>query len=225
MNFILIDKETTYYAIVIATNGAELKTVVSSGAFKMDVTTKISGSVLDGLHEDIDYINSSVSFATTWSEFHDPETGMEKCMLTASEENPVAEVSMSTLLKMKVKASGSIIHGNLTLTPGLRYVSPLECENPDGFRATSSSNGVIVDDSPPVGRSIFDGNSQGADVRFQASVSTLNAHWIPTYDSESGLTEYLAAVGSWPNEDDLYQFFSVGLATEAKIENLTLQSG
>ena len=224
-NFVPTDKDTTYYAIIIATNGAGLRTIVSSDAFKIDVTPPVSGSVIDGLDEDMEYINSSVSLATTWSEFHDPETGIKKCMLTVSEESPVAEVSMPTVLKINVNASGSIIHGNLTLIPGLRYVSTVECENPDGFRAVSSSTGVIVDDSPPVGRSIFDGNPQGTDVRYQASASTLNAHWLGADDPESGLKEYLVAVGSWSNEDDEHEFFSVGLATEAKIDNLTLQSG
>lgn len=224
-NFVPVDMETPFYAIVIASNKAGLQTVVSSDAYKIDVTPPVMGSVYDGIDKDWEYINASVSLATTWFEFDDPETGIEKCTLTVSEESVVAQVSMVTILKTIVNASGSIIHSNLTLPPGLRYVSTIECENPDGFKSSSSSNGVIVDDSPPSARSIFDGKIQGADTQYQSSENTLYAHWLTAHDPESGLKEYLVAVGSGSNEDDVHGFFSVGLTTEAKIENLTLQSG
>ena len=222
--FVPVDKET-YYAIIMATNTAGLKTIVSSDVFKIDVTPPVMGVVRDGLDNDLEYINSSVALATTWFEFDDPETGIEKCTLTVSEESIVAQVSMPTIVKMNVNASGSVIHSNITLTPGLRYLSTVECENPDGFKTTASSNGVTVDDSPPIVYLVIDGDSQGADVRYQASTDTLYAHWLDAADPESGVREYLVAVGSASNVDNVHEFSSVGMATEAKIANLTLESG
>ena len=224
-NFQLIDSEVSYYGIVFATNAAGLISTVSSSPFTIDLTPPLKGSVSDGVNKDHDYINSSVSLATSWSGFLDKESGVEKCILTVNEENPSSNVSMAQLLKVQVNGNGTITHTNLTLIPGFRYFSTIECSNPDGFKVRSSSDGIIVDDSPPICRAIFDGISQGQDIGYQSATDVLKAHWVTADDPESGVQEYLVAVGSGSNENDIKEFFSVGLATEVKVENLTLQSG
>ena len=226
-DFLPIDGETSYYAIVIATNRAGLTTVVSSEAFNIDVTPPVAGTVRDGIERDWEYINSSVSLATTWFGFEDPETGIEKCTLVVMEESLVTEFSVkaTAILTLVVNASGSIIHNNLTLTSGLRYISKIECSNPGGLKTEKSSDGVIVDDSPPIVSTIKDGTYLNSDIQYQSSTDTLNANWVPALEPESGIKEYLVAVGSGSDQDDIREFFSVGLATDVKITNLTLVSG
>ena len=218
------DADTPFFGVVIATNKAGLKTTVSSNAIKVDVTPPLPGTVIDGLEEDLDYINSTVSMVTTWSEFTDPETAIEKCTLTINEEDPLMHNAMTTVYVKKVNASGSITH-SFILIPGLKYVSTIECVNSDGFKSSASSDGVVVDETPPIAGSISHGPKQAANILYQSSTNTLEAHWSPGRDPESGISEYWVAVGTGPNNDDVYGFFTVGLATYVKVGNLSMNSG
>ena len=217
-------QDDSFHGIVVVTNRAGLKTIVSSNAVTVDFTPPVTGTVLDGIDIDLDYINSSVTLATTWSAFTDPETEIKKCTLTVSEENPFKNESITMQVRMDVNTTGSIIHDFLLIS-GLQYVSTVTCENFDGFKSSKSSNGVIVDDSPPIAGTILDKNAQPFENQYQASTSELHVRWTDGHDLESGIMEYLIAVGSGSNEDDMREFFSVGLAREINVKNLTLSSG
>jgi hypothetical protein len=217
-------KDNSFHGIVIVTNKAGLKTIVSSNPINIDFTPPVTGTVLDGIDVDLDYINSSVTLATTWSAFIDPESGIKKCTLAVSEENPIGNESITMKVKMDVNMTGSIIH-HFNVVSGLQYVSTIKCENFDGFKSSKSSNGVIVDDSPPIPGTILDKNAQPLENQYQSSANELHVRWTDGYDLESGIMEYLIAVGSGSNEDDIREFFSVGLARETKVKNLTMSSG
>ena len=217
-------RDIPFYGIVIATNEAGLKTIVSSDAFKIDFTPPVTGIILDGTDVDLDYVNSTVSLATTWSAFADPESGIKKCILNVIEENVSSNYSKTIKLKTDINATGSIIH-DILLIPGLRYVSTITCENLDGFKSSKSSSGVMVDDSPPKAGKILDKNGLPFDQQYQSSTSELHVRWTDGYDPESGVLEYLIAVGSGSNEDDVREFSSVGLTRETVVKNLTMTSG
>ena len=217
-------KDIPFYGIVIATNEAGLKTIISSDSVKIDFTPPVTGTILDGTDSDLDYMNSTVSLATTWSAFVDPESGIKKCTLTVSEENSISNDSMTTKFESDINATGSIIH-DILLIPGFRYVSTISCENFDGFKSSKSSSGVMVDDSPPIAGKLLDKNGQPFDQQYQSSTSELRVRWTDGYDPESGVMEYLIAVGSGSNEDDVREFSSVGLTKETVVKNLTMSSG
>ena len=217
-------RDNSFYGIVIVTNRAGLNTIISSDAVKIDFTPPLTGTVLDGIDIDLDYINSSVTFATTWSAFTDPESGIKKCTLTVSEENPITNESITMKVTMDVNTNGSIIH-DFILISGLRYISTITCQNSDGFKSSKSSNSVIIDDSPPIAGTILGKISPPFGDKYQSSTSELHARWTDGYDLESGIMEYLIAVGSGSNEDDIREFFSVGLSREINVKNLSLSSG
>ena len=223
-SFLPATQENSLFGIVIVTNRAGLKTIVTSDAVKIDYTPPVIGTVLDGIDIDLDYINSSIASATTWSAFKDPESGIKKCTLTISEESPINYKFITMKLKKNVNATGSIIH-DFPLISSLQYVSTVTCENRDGFKSSKSSNGFIVDDSPPIAGKILDENGQAFGNQYQSSTSELNVRWTDAYDLESGIKEYSVAVGSGSNDDDIREFFSVGLARDVNIKNLTLSSG
>ena len=223
-HFIPADLSAPFYGIVIATNNAGLKSIVSSKAIKLDFTPPVTGTVIDGPDEDLDYINASVAMVTKWSMFADPDSGLKKCTLTVGEENPVVHISMTTVFRQTVNASGSVSH-NLKLIPGLQYISTIECENSDGFKSSASSDGVVVDESPPIAGSIFVSSNHDTENPYQSSKNTLEVYWTPARDPESGIKEYLVAVGSGPYDVDVKELFTVGMATEVKIQNFTMNSG
>jgi hypothetical protein len=221
---LLETQDTPLYGIVIATNKAGLKMEVSSNSLQIDFTPPVTGTVLDGVDSDLDYISSSDTLATTWSAFTDDESGIKTCILRVNEENPIKNESISLKSKVDVNANGAVIH-NISLISGLQYVSTITCENFDGFKSSKSSNGVIVDDSPPIAGTILHKNSQPFENQYQSSTNELHLRWTDGYDPESGIREYMVAVGSGSNEGDIREFFSVGLAREIKIKNITMNSG
>jgi len=212
---------TPFFGIVIATNNAGLKTTVSSEAIKIDFTPPIAGTVIDGVDKDIDSINDMAALATTWSGFADPETGIEKCRLSVIEEGPFGAL---LILRSTVNGTGSRLH-KFILIPGVKYTSTISCRNPDGFKTSVSSDGVVCDGTPPIAGKIFHGTDQNPDIRYQSSTDTLEVYWSPGHDPESGVKEYLFAVGTGPDNDDVRGFVTVGMETDVKIVNLTMSSG
>ena len=219
-----VPEASSFYGILVVTNRAGLKTIVSSDAVKLDFTPPITGTVLDGTDIDIDYINSSAALATTWFAFTDPDSEVKTCTLDISEEDGSGNNFMAIKLSMNVNATGSIIH-NIPLISGLQYVATVTCENRDGFKSSKSSNGVIVDDSPPIAGKILDKNNKPFENKYQSSTRELHIRWSNSYDHESGIKEYSVAVGSGSSVDSTREFFPVGLAREIKITNLTMSSG
>jgi hypothetical protein len=220
-HFTPADLSTPLYGIVIATNKAGLKTTVSSDAIKIDFTPPIAGTVIDGVGKDLDYLNDSVALVTTWSGFTDPQSGIEKCRLNIVEEGPTGPF---LVLRLTVKANGSIPH-KFILIPGIKYVATVECRNPDGFKTSASSNGAVCDKTPPITGKIFHGTDRNSDIRYQSSTNAIGVHWSPGSDPQSGVKEYLVAVGTGPDRDDVRGFATVGMATDVQVVNLTMNSG
>ena len=220
-HFTPADPDTPFYGIVIATNNAGLKTIVSSDEIKIDFTPPIAGRVLDGIDKDLNYVNDSVALVTTWSGFTDPESDIEKCRLIIIEEGPTGPF---LVLRIFVNATGSIRH-KFILLPGLKYIATVECTNPHGFKTSVSSNGVLCDNTPPITRDIFHETDHNSDIRYQSSTKALSVYWSPGHDAESGVKEYLLGVGTGPDNDDVRRVFSVGMKTDIIISNLTMNSG
>jgi hypothetical protein len=220
-HFTPADLNTPFYGIVIATNKAGLKTTVSSDAIKIDFTPPIAGTVIDGVDKDLDYINDSVALVTTWSGFTDSQSGIEKCRLTIIEEGPTGPF---LVLRLTVKANGSIPH-KFILIPGIKYIATVECRNPDSFKTSASSNGAICDNTPPISGKIFHGTDRNSDIHYQSSTNALSVHWSPGSDPQSGVKEYLVAVGTGPDRDDVRGYATVGMATDVQVVNLTMNSG
>ncbi|XP_028410829.1 uncharacterized protein LOC114533499 [Dendronephthya gigantea] len=222
--FLPEDLENSFFGIIIVTNKAGLKTIASSSNIRIDFTPPVPGNVFDGIDHDLDYINSSVALATSWSAFTEAESSIKKCILTVSEEYPNKNESFTVKLEMEVNANGSVVH-HFPMISGLQYVSRITCKNHDGFESSKQSNGVTVDDTPPSVGTILDKNGQNFSHQYQASTGELHVRWTNGYDLESGIMEYLIAVGTGSSEDNIHEFFSVGLAREINVKNLTMNSG
>jgi hypothetical protein len=220
-HFIPADLNTPFYGIVTATNNAGLKRTVNSNAIIIDFTPPTAGMVIDGVDNDVDSINDSVALVTTWSGFEDQETGIEKCSLTVIEQGPTGPF---TVLRLAVNTNGSIPH-TFILIPGVRYTSTVECRNLDGFKTSVSSDGAVCDDSPPIMGQVFHGTNQNPDIRYQSLTKTLDVYWRPGQDPESGIKEYLLAVGTGPDNDDVRGFVTVDMEIDVKVMNLTMHSG
>ncbi|CAH1277633.1 Hypp9726 [Branchiostoma lanceolatum] len=62
---------------------------------------------------------------------------------------------------------------------------------------------LLVDTSPPVAGTLYDGSVHGHDLNFTSDPNTMCANWKDFHDEESGLSDYLWGVGSEPGTDDV----------------------
>ncbi|XP_078616233.1 uncharacterized protein LOC144884654 [Branchiostoma floridae x Branchiostoma japonicum] len=62
---------------------------------------------------------------------------------------------------------------------------------------------VLVDTSPPITGTLYDGGVHGHDLNFTSDPTTICANWKDFHDEESGLSHYFWGVGSEPGTDDV----------------------
>ncbi|XP_035696857.1 uncharacterized protein LOC118430254 [Branchiostoma floridae] len=62
---------------------------------------------------------------------------------------------------------------------------------------------VLVDTSPPIAGTLYDGSVHGHDLNFTSDPNTICANWKDFHDEESGLSHYFWGVGSEPGTDDV----------------------
>ena len=66
-----------YYFTVKATNGAGVETSLTSDGVTVDETPPISGTVVDGMILDLDYVSGEDDISAHWLDFVDLESGIE----------------------------------------------------------------------------------------------------------------------------------------------------
>ena len=66
-----------YYITVTATNTAGVTTSLTSDGVTVDDTRPISGTVIDGIVSDVDYLNGEGDVSASWFGFEDLESGIE----------------------------------------------------------------------------------------------------------------------------------------------------
>jgi len=218
-----------YYVTVVVENGAGLSTIMSSKKLKFDTSPPSEGTVIDGIGNDIDFMNSTSFVAIQWEGFEDEETRIASCSWSFVEQS-ASDVSSAfgndtTVFSQPVESKGSLSRGNLSLVPGARYVSKITCTNGDGFSSTSSSDGVIVDLTSPTAGLVRDGYSLLTDLEYQSSTTVVKAVWKPFQDPESGIIRYRWGLGTTPDEVDTVDFSATDQVTFGKAENVTLLHG
>lgn len=224
-NIQLDNNGLSYYGIVWATNKAGLTSIVSSTPMTISLSKPMKATVYDGLNDDLNFITLNVPLTTSWIGFSNERSDVKKCYLSVNEQSLRTPAFVVRISKLEIGSSGNITHKDLTLVPGFRYISIVECHYQNGFKVSVSSDGVVVDDSPPVAARIFDGDQLMKDINYQSNRTCLKVNWLPSFDKESGIKEYLIAIGSGSSIDNIKPFVNVGLATATTITNITLETG
>ena len=213
-----------YFITVVIVNGAGRKTVMSSTRLVFDTTSPTVGTVIDGVGHDIDFINSTNFLSVEWEGIEDEESGVASCSWALIEQSASHNRSVfgndTVVLTRAVESEGNLTQANLSLVPGARYISQITCTNGDGFSSTSSSDGVIVDVTPPNAGEVHDGSSLLTDVQYQSSTTLVQAVWSPFEDHESGIMEYRWGRGITPDNTDAMNFTTAGKMTSGKADVL-----
>jgi len=214
-NSLALSHGATYYVTVRATNSAGLSATATSDGVRVDTTDPVFGFVNDGSGADLSFQTSVTSISANWS-FTDPEGGVANYAWSIGTTIGGAEVR--ALTSVGTATTGTAVVG---LTSGTTYYITVRATNGAGLYAQASSNGVIVDGTPPSVTFVNDG--LGADLRYQTGTTALSGNWL-FIDPETGVTKYEWALGTTVGGTDVQAFTDVGLLTSGTLGSLALST-
>ena len=204
----------TYFVAVRATNGAGLQRTDCSPGILVILGKLSAGVVSDGpvtSANDIDFQIDDKAIWAYWRGFKDPVFGISKYYWCIRDLPPNLSGSESCAWPFEevhhLKTQASHFH-SLTLSHGKKYYVTVKAENTRGDTVLSSSDGVVIDRTPPVAKSIHISPSSGKETLFLTSPSAPVVTWSID-DPESGISHFFISVGSFPFQSDLVAHQSV----------------
>eukprot|EP00058_Branchiostoma_floridae_P007081 XP_002592569.1 hypothetical protein BRAFLDRAFT_118907 [Branchiostoma floridae] len=207
-----------YYVSIKAYNGAGMMTMATSWAVVVETSPPEAGNVYDGptsgTVNDIDYQDDVTTIHAHWDGFYDPHSAIVSYTWSVG----VCAGCSDILAPQNVGLLQAVSVDALQLTPGETYYVTVTACNAADLCTTVSSDGVIPDDSPPVAGRVLDG-AQGEEASYQASTSSLAAHWYGFNDPHSGLSHYEWRAGTTPGGSDI-----VGV-TQLHLTNVAVKTG
>nr|XP_006820036.1 PREDICTED: uncharacterized protein LOC102804939 [Saccoglossus kowalevskii] len=157
----------------------------------VDTTPPTAGDLFDGLIHgiDIDYQNSESYICANWQDFSDAESGIdtfEWFVGTTPYGDDVVEA------KTLPPNSFDACDYTVMLLHNTMYYSTLIAYNAGhkGLYTTVTSDGVLIDVTPPTKGWVKDGLDPDNDMSFSSEVSSISANWDEFIDPESGILEY-----------------------------------
>ena len=183
----------TYYARVIGFNilGVPSEIATSDGVLIDSTPPTFSAPVSDGvyLHLDLDYMSHVTSLSVSWK-CEDTDSGLAQAFVGFGTQPGILDVAGYQVV---LPYQTMYTLANLTLSQGYRYFATVKCINRVGLQNSLSSNGVIIDATPPFLDYINDGDSAYQDADYIGLGSHVTANWKFT-DAESHVTGYQISV-------------------------------
>lgn len=166
-------------------------------AVRVDVTQAVSGVVYDGPIENIDqsYSNSLTTVEANWNGFYDYESSIAQYTVAVYRRPlgaPMPEAVYFTIVEGNIN---QISLSQFSFTNGDQISVTVEARNGAGLTSTVTSNGYIIDLTPPQVSYIIDGRGSGPsnDLEYQTSNTTYDVSW-DVRDEESGITRIEGAI-------------------------------
>ncbi|XP_077997650.1 uncharacterized protein LOC144450798 isoform X2 [Glandiceps talaboti] len=209
-----------YFVTVKAYNGAGLSTLASSWATIVDSSPPIPGYVYDGKpsndYVDLDYQSDASSLSARWEGFHDPHTDI----ISYTYSIGTCSGCDDTMETLNVGLHTEITRSDIKLQPGVVYYWTVTCCNAADLCTTVTSDGIMVDNSPPVAGLVYDGVGD-VDIQYQSSRTIIGAHWYDFHDPHSSLSYYEWRAGTTSGGDDIVQSTKVHLTQKVFISQLS----
>ncbi|XP_053400998.1 uncharacterized protein LOC128557563 isoform X2 [Mercenaria mercenaria] len=210
-----------YFVTVEAYNAAGLYTATSSWAITVEATPPVPGKVYDGplgsdgSCVDVDYLDNRTTLQAHWKGFHDPHSAIVEYFVNIGSCKNCGDV----MVKQPVGTISDIKFTYLQLSEGLKYFVTVTACNTANLCSAVSSDGFVVDSTPPVKGIVIDGPFDD-DVQYQASRNYLGCKWEGFTDSQSDISHYVWRVGTTKGVDDILPATNVHKHEEAFIYNL-----
>ncbi|XP_038050780.1 uncharacterized protein LOC119723938 isoform X2 [Patiria miniata] len=217
---LLLQEGHSYFISVKAINTVGLITLKSYGAFTVDASPPLAGHVLDGNpanasanHRDRDFQEDRTVIRAFWEGFHDPHSAIVGYAWRAGTCSGCSDVIPEQHVGLDIYVTAE----NLNLVPGLTYYVTVTACNAADLCTSVTSDGVMVDDSPPIVGHVYDGGPGGGDISYQSSRLELRAHWWGFNDPHSGLSHYEWRAGTTPGAEDILSSTRIELSEDALI--------
>ena len=205
-----------YYPTVFATNGAGSQAAVTTGGFTVDNAPPMCETVYDGTGIDLNWIGDADSVAVSWDAIVDVGSGLA---LQSVALRPLLAANGVGFEHVGLDARAAAL-----VVPWLEhntsYVSVVRATDLLGISAACLSNGFKTDFTPPAKGGVLSEYGTRQTVDHQ-----VHFFWWDFEDTESGVREYLVAVGTIGQPERFAAFRSVGLGTEAIVGGLQLPQG
>eukprot|EP00937_MAST-01D_sp_MAST-1D-sp2_P005757 g5757.t1 len=216
-----------YRALVQATNGAgsPSKTLVASRYVTVDATPPVISYVSDlraNPADDVDLVTTTnVSLSVHWAKPTDRESGIKKCFWAIGSYEGGDDVS--PWQECERGAQSGFAPAGTRIADGFRFFGTVICYNNAGGYTRKSSDGFVVDMSPPVAGNVLDGADDRADVDFVSSLTSAAGTWYAFYDLGSGIARYEVGLGTAANLTDVRAFEDAGLVGSYTFDFLDLE--
>ena len=223
----------TYFVCIRVRNGAGLQSTDCSFGLFVILGEFSAGVVSDGpviSAKDIDFQLDDKAIWAHWSGFKDPVFGIFRYDWCIRDQPPNPSGSdfckWPFLESYHLTTSTNRLH-NLTLEHGKKYYVTVRAENNRGEHVSASSDGVVIDRTPPLGKSIQISPTTGKGSLYVNTPSAPVVTWSID-DPESGLSHFFVGVGSFQFQDNLLGFQRVdSLSRSIDLDklNFTLHQG
>ncbi|XP_035698706.1 uncharacterized protein LOC118431572 [Branchiostoma floridae] len=182
---------SSVHVTVVATNAAELRTVVYSVPAVVDLTPPVISNIQDGVEpDDVDY-QSTETFAASW-EVSDKESGVSWCEWGQGLSPGSTEIShfqsTDSFSSSSKNLTGLIYHGQTVYTT-------VRCHNQAGLESQAVTDGATLVTSPPDSTAAalrVASPSQTpfpAEDRYQSAAEQLRFFW-EGFSDEAGIDHY-----------------------------------
>ncbi|KAK3099491.1 hypothetical protein FSP39_005250, partial [Pinctada imbricata] len=210
-----------YYVSVKAHNKAGLMSQATSWAYVVDTTPPVAGHVYDGkpinpvTRKDDDFQTDMTTLSVYWEGFHDPHSAIREYYISIG-TCPLCE---DVIEYQAIGIVNEISIDHVHFGPGLTYYSTVTACNTADLCTSATSDGLIMDDSPPSVGVVFDGTT-AHDIEYQSLRTYVGAEWYGFADPQSGLAKYEWMAGSEPGIDDIVPIRETHLAMVGVVTNL-----
>ncbi|XP_076117799.1 uncharacterized protein LOC143085385 [Mytilus galloprovincialis] len=209
----------SYYINVRAFNKAGLSSVATSWAFELDTTPPTPGHVYDGDKDqvtgsikDIDYQIETKVLHAHWEGFHESHSTIKDYYVSIGTCPQCEDI----LGQQAIGIAYEFTLENTHLGTGLRYYTTVTACNTAEMCTTVTSDGVIIDNSPPTPGTVQDGTGY-YDTEYQSLKNYISAKWYGFDDAQSGLEKYEWRVGTKPGYSDIVPTIELHLTETAAL--------
>ncbi|WAR05117.1 hypothetical protein MAR_020486 [Mya arenaria] len=220
-----------YYTTVKACNTAMLCSRATSDGFLIDKSQPTRGTVIDGLRgSDIEYQASRTHVGCKWFGFSDPQSGLSHYVWRLGTLKGGDDIVSATNVHNHEIAYIIDVqsHSGSLLPVGRPIYCTVRAYNKAGFYSEISSNGFVVDTSPPAISKELTLSPFGRSSSYDRTTllrSSLKVHW-DTSDSDSGISaQYLSVSSHMGGEFNISTIKIDAVATDYTLLKLDLHDG
>ena len=171
---------------------------------------------------DKDYISARDAYCVSW-ETEDAESSILKSEVSICS---AVDVNNCLVKDMDFGNRTYICLADLAFREGVKYVTTIRSTNIVGRAGELSSDGFVVDSTPPiVGEIIHMKNPLVGESLEVFSNSEIFVRWSGFSDVESEIEKYFVCVGTQPGECNIMSFADLGNATSFILQNQRLAQG